>query len=140
MAVPTYRYSTAMATTELTHKATCRKPHLVHMLRERGYTSRPIEKMRIKDLVQALIETDAGHTEDEDDRDDGDDDDEAPNARPHRRYQAPGKPCSPILQRNPSLNLLIKSYFHPLISFVRYKTTPRSTSPKTIVFPSSRLL
>ena len=46
------------------------------MLRERGYTSGPIEKMRIKDLVQALIETDAGHTEDEDDRDDGDDDDE----------------------------------------------------------------
>jgi len=33
------------------------------MLRERGYTSGPIEKMRIKDLVQALIETDAGHTD-----------------------------------------------------------------------------
>ena len=38
------------------------------MLRERGYTTRPIGNMRIKDLVQALIETDAGHTEDEDDR------------------------------------------------------------------------
>ena len=39
------------------------------MLRERGYTTRPIGNMRIKDLVQALIE-------DEDDGDDGDGDEE----------------------------------------------------------------
>ena len=38
------------------------------MLCVRGYTTPSIENMRIKDLVQARIETNAGHTEDEDDR------------------------------------------------------------------------
>jgi len=46
------------------------------MLRERGYTTRSIKKKRIKDAVQALIETDAGYTEDKDDGDDADDDDD----------------------------------------------------------------
>jgi len=64
-----YRRGSTMATTELMYKGTCRKPDLVHMLRERGYTTRPIGNIRIKDLVQALIE-------DEDDGDDGDGDEE----------------------------------------------------------------
>ena len=63
------RRGSTMATTEIMYKGTCRKPDLARMLRERGYTTRPIGNMRIKDLVQALIE-------DEDDGDDGDDDDE----------------------------------------------------------------
>ena len=64
-----------MATTELMYKGTCRKPDLVHMLRERGYTTLPIGNMRIKDLVQALIETDAGHTEDDEEDEDSEDED-----------------------------------------------------------------
>jgi len=70
------RRGSTMATTELMYKGTCRKPDLVYMLRERGYTTRSIKKKRIKDAVQALIETDAGYTEDKDDGDDADDDDD----------------------------------------------------------------
>jgi len=48
----------------------------MHILRERGYTTRPIDMMRVKDLVQVLIETDAGRTEGGDDGDDGNEDDD----------------------------------------------------------------
>jgi len=69
------RRGSTMATTEIMYKGTCRKPDLARMLRERGYTTRPIGNMRIKDLVQALIETDAGHTEDDEEDEDSEDED-----------------------------------------------------------------
>ena len=50
MAVPTYRYSTAMATTELTHKATCRKPHLVHMMTEMMTMKTKTQKMKTQKM------------------------------------------------------------------------------------------
>jgi len=62
----------------------------VRILREHDYpdnTARPIAKWRIKDLVQALIQTDVGRNgdvedcEDEDSDDDGDSDDDPSHER-----------------------------------------------------------
>ena len=77
-----------MATTEVMYEGTTRKADLVRILRilrERDYpdnTARPIAKWRIKDLVQALIQTDVGRNgdvedcKDEDSDDDGNSDDD----------------------------------------------------------------
>ena len=52
-----------MATTKIMYKGTTLKADLVRILRERGLdSSRPLAKWLIKDIVEALVQSDTART------------------------------------------------------------------------------